>query len=160
MRWRKKPPQLNTIIKMKKILFLIAVLFVAVSATAQLATLAIPAGQTYKTYSTTHTITNTTAGYFLYNAIQQVPTTQDYIVRLDSVSGNHTNVAVVLQGQKFPESAWTTIATVNWKGTTADTTILISNATANRYMNYKVTFTGTGSGVTSIKNQKFKLYFE
>lgn len=145
---------------MKKILFLIAILFLAVSATAQLATLAIPAGQTYKTYPTTHTITNTTAGYFLYNAIQQVPTTQDYIVRLDSVSGNHTNVAVVLQGQKFPESAWTTIATVNWKGTTADTTILISNATANRYMNYKVTFTGTGSGVTSIKNQKFKLYFE
>ena len=145
---------------MKKFLFLIVMLFVTVALSAQLATLAIPAGQTYKIYSTSHNITNTTAGYFLYNAIQQVPTTQDYIVRLDSVSGNHTNVAVVLQGQKFPESAWTTIATVNWKGTTKDTTILIINATENRYMNYKVTFTGTGSGVTSIKNQKFKLYFE
>lgn len=145
---------------MKKFLVLIVTLFVAVTLSAQLATIAIPKGETYKSLPTAYTITGTTAGYFQINAGQVYPTTQDYIVQLDSVSGNHTNVAVVLQGRKFTNAAWTTIATANWKGTTKDTTIVISNNTANRYIQYKVLYTGTGTGVTRIKNQEIKLYLE
>ena len=77
------------------------------------------------------------------------------------MSGNHTNVAVALYGAKFATSAYSAIGSaVNWKGTTGDTTIVISNATANRYRYYKIVVTGTGTGVTKIDSQELKLYAE
>jgi len=57
---------------------------------------------------------------------------------------------------------WTIIGSaVNWKGTTADTTILISNATANRYSLYKTVVTGTGAAsTTKIDVMGLKLHLE
>lgn len=148
---------------MKKLFLILAVIFAVVSVSnAQLGTTVMNAGTTYAKVVSDYNITNTTAVYYQFKAGQHYPTTQDYVVNLDSISGNHTNVAVALYGQKSDlKGDWTAIgAAINWKGTTADTTIIISNSTANRYRNYKITFTGTGTGVTKIDTQELKLYLE
>lgn len=133
--------------------------FAVLFASAQ--TINVDKPETYKAYTTDVTVTNAVASTVYFNGRQDFPTTQDYLCQLDSTSGNHTNVAVALYGQKFETAAWSQIgSTVNWKGTTADTTIVISNATANRYRKYKAVFTGTGTGVTTVDSQEFKLYLE
>lgn len=128
---------------------------------AQMATVTIPTGQTYISYAIDNTLTNTTASYLLVKAPQHYPTTQDILVRLVEGTGNHTNVAVSLFGRKFDTGAWVAIGSaINWKGTTADTTIIISNATENRYRDYKINYVGTGTGTTTIDLQQVKLYLE
>lgn len=153
---------------MKKII-LFLMLIVAFVATAQTVTLPTMAGAaqdknaTAQTVLTDYTLTATTVRNFIWTAPQPKPTTQDFVINLDSLTGNHTNVAVALYGQKSQYKAdWTQIgSTVNWKGTTADTTILISNATANRYSLYKTVVTGTGAAsTTKIDVMGLKLYLE
>jgi hypothetical protein len=150
--------------KFISILFLFA--FTIVFATAQSVTLptmdSYVKGGTYQIINTDYTLTNATARTFIYTAPQPEPTTQDYVVKLDSLTGNHTNVSVALWGQKSSVKAdWTQIgSTVNWIGTTVDTTIIISNATANRYRNYKAVITGTGTGTTRVDVQELKLFKE
>lgn len=119
-------------------------------------------GASYQSVETDYTLTNTTARTFVFYPNFHQKSTQDYIVNLDSLTGNHTNVAVALYGQKSSVAAdWTQIgSTVNWLGTTADTTIIISNVTANRYRIYKVVLTGTGTGTTKVDNQELKLWRE
>ena len=128
---------------------------------AQMATKSIGLGVSEVRDVTNYTLINNTAQYWLVKANQKVPTTQDFIVKLDSLSGNHTNVAVQLMGQKSTDKGdWTNIGSaVNWKGTTADTTIIISNDTVTRYRNYKVVYTGTGTGRTTIYIQELKLWY-
>ena len=144
-------------------------LMVAFVATAQTVTLPTMAGATNninataQTVVTDYTLTATTVRNFIWTAPQPKPTTQDFVINLDSLTGNHTNVAVALYGQKSQyKGDWTQIgSTVNWKGTTADTTILISNATANRYSLYKTVVTGTGAAsTTKIDVMGLKLYLE
>lgn len=153
---------------MKKIIIFL-MLMVAFVATAQTVTLPTMAGAaqdknaTAQTVVTDYTLTATTVRNFIWTAPQPKPTTQDFVINLDSLTGNHTNVAVALYGQKSQyKGDWTQIgSTVNWKGTTADTTILISNATANRYSLYKTVVTGTGAAsTTKIDVMGLKLYLE
>lgn len=146
---------------MKRIIFLISAMLMIVSF-AKAQTLTVDMNKvTYAVIDANYNATNTTEVWFKFSAPKDFPTTQDFRVELDSLSGNHTNVAVALYGRKFSGDGWTAIgSTVNWKGTTADTTIIISNATANRFREYKVGFTGTGTGVTKIDKQEFKLYLE
>ena len=144
---------------MKKIVLILIAVLSFTFVNAQTAYVNKP--NTYVNYSTAITLTNTTPATMYFDGKQDFTTTQDYQVQLDSVSGDHTNVAVALYGQKFATSAWTQIgSTVNWAGTTADTTILISNTTANRFRKYKVVFIGTGTGVSTISNQEFKLWLQ
>lgn len=119
-------------------------------------------GASYQSVETDYTLTNTTARTFVFYPNFHQKSTQDYVVNLDSLTGNHTNVAVALYGQKSSVAAdWTQIgSTVNWLGVTADTTIIISNATANRFRIYKVVITGTGTGTTKVDNQELKLWRE
>lgn len=154
---------------MKKVLFLIVMLFSFLAMEAQIATKNIVYPNTYgKIVSPTaaasiYKITATTPGYVVFYAPMPRPATQDFTIRLDSVSGNHTNVVVAVYGQKSAlKGDWSAIGSaVNWKGTTADTIIVISNATANRYQNYKVLFTGTGAAsVTKITQVGLKLFNE
>lgn len=147
---------------MKKLIFLLAMLVGFVALQAQTVTLPPMGNATFQSVTATYNATNTTARVFLFTAPQAYKTTQDYAIRLDSVSGNHTAVAVALFGQKSPlKKDWTAIGSaVTWAGTTKDTIIVISNATAVRYMNYKVTVTGTGAGVTRVTQQDLKLYLE
>jgi len=145
---------------MKKLIVIFAILTLTISVNAQMLTTQLQRGQTYTEVTTDYTLTNTTAKYWQINALMDEMTAQDVIVHLDSLAGDHTNVAVALSGRKSDQtSTWTAIgSTVNWKGTTADTTIIISNTTENGYRQYKLTFTGTGTGTTTIANMELKLW--
>lgn len=151
--------------KILSILFLLAFCF-ALSIKAQTVTLqsmeAYRTGGTYQLVNTDYNLDTTTARTFIFTAPQAQPATQDYIVNMDSVFGNQTNVAVAIYGQKSAIQAdWTQIgSTVNWIGITSDTTITISNATLNRFRNYKAVITGTGNGRTKIDVQELKLFKE
>jgi hypothetical protein len=117
-------------------------------------------GYTYLEVSTPYTLTNTVGRTFKWSMAEPWPATQDFIVHLDSLSGNHTNVLVTLWGQKSAlKGDSTSIGTLNWKGSTADTTGIISNTTENRYLKYYTTFKGTGTGTTRINFQAIKLYW-
>lgn len=147
---------------------LFIMLLVGMTLTAQTVTLPSMAGAaqnpnaTAQVVITDYLLTNATARNFIFTAPQPKPCTQDYVIKLDSISGNHTNVAVALYGQKsILKGDWEQIGTtVNWKGTTADTVIVISNVTANRFSRYKSTVTGTGTGTTNIPDQALKNYLE
>lgn len=148
---------------MKKLILLLAMMIgFAVSAQTLLTTnIVLP--NTYVNVPTDYTLSVAVPGVWLINAQQHYPTTQDFICKLDTIVGtNPTNVAVALYGRKSALSAYTLIGdTVNWKLTTKDTVIVISNATANRYRDYKVTYTLTGAGsVAGLKNQEFKQWIE
>ena len=145
---------------MKKLLLLSLFAFVALAVNAQTYTYAMGA-KTYASSGVDRVITNTTVVNLVWFAPNDNPTTQDFLVQLDSTSGNHTNVAVQLMGAKFATGAYSNIGSaVNWTGSTGDTTIVISNATANRYRYYKIVVTGTGTGTTTIDSHELKLYQE
>jgi hypothetical protein len=153
---------------MKKIILMLVMLISMVAISAQIATVNILVPNTFgQIVSPTATadiykITNTTAGYTLTKASMNSGSKQDFVIKLDSVSGNHTNVAVAVYGQKSAlKGDWTQIgSTVNWKGTTRDTVIVISNATYVYYQNFKKVYTGTGTGVTKIGYDYTKLWLE
>lgn len=143
---------------MKK-LFILFALFIVFSANAQTVTIPL-AENNYISSLTDYTITGTTPRIIIFDARGIDWTTkQDFLYNLDSVSGNHTNVAIVTAGAKFATGAYSTIgSTVNWKGTTADTTIVISNASATLWNFFKITITGTGTGVSKVDALEVKLY--
>lgn len=146
---------------MKRIIFLIALMFaVAAISEAQIATLQMAPTQTYIEYTTNVTLTSTTPQYFLVYSQAPYYTAQAYVVQLDSVSGNHTNMAVAISGRVSDQtSTWTAIgSTINWTGS-SDTTIIFLNATENQYRQFKILFTGTGTGVSRIDNFEFKQYY-
>lgn len=146
---------------MKKLLFILAFIFAVVSAEAQFKTTTLHSGITYAEYSTDVTLTNAVVQYWKIVAPQNWYTAQTVIVQLDSLAGNHTNVAVALFGRVSDQTTvWTAIGSaINWKGTTADTVIIYTNATENLYREFKFQYTGTGTGTTTIDNQEFKQYF-
>lgn len=148
---------------MKKYIVLLIALMVGIFATAQ--TVTFPALDTETTYTyvgTDYSFTNSTARVFVFPTRSHYQTMQDYVIKLDSVSGNHTSVTVVLAGSKsLIKNTWTTIGTVVWTTVpvpSADTTIIISNATANQYRYFRATITGAGTGVSKVSDQEFKLW--
>jgi len=147
---------------MKKF-FVLLISLVAIFATsqAQMLSTTMPPAQTWATVATNYTLTDAVAQYWFISAPKDYYTAQAVVVELDSLSGNHTNVAVQLQGRYSSSSAtWNNIGSaVNWKGTTADTTIVILNATENGYREFKLLFTGTGTGTTRIDNMQFKMWY-
>ena len=149
---------------MKKFLSIIILSFIvlfSIQVKSQTIALAqMGTGSTYQLFTTDYTLTNTTVRIITFKAPYECPTTQDVTIQLDSLTGDHTNVAVALYGQKSAiVGDYTQIgSTVNWKGTTNDTTFTISNATPNRYLTFKLVYTGTGVGTTKINNQEFKFW--
>lgn len=151
---------------MKKLIFLFAMLMTVFVASAQKVTLpGLSDGQTYYYTPTDYTLTGTTGLYFTINTATPKPATQDFTIKLDSVSGNHTNVAVSLYGVKslIKNDSTQIGSTVNWVGIrggglSKDTVITISNATANRFKYYKWKVVGTGStGVSKVSDTELKL---
>jgi hypothetical protein len=145
---------------MKKFIFIAIFGLLAIFSQAQMATLNIPVNSSFVTLGTDYTLTNTTAQYLVVNAPQHSPTTLDFTVSLVKLTGTPTRVNIVLYGQKTADTPWVSIATGFWKVTTADTVMTLSNATANRYRNYKILYTPAGTGTSKIDKQDFKLYFE
>ena len=118
-------------------------------------------GDTYQYVPTDYTLSGTTARVFVFTSPQHTPTTQDYVIKLDSVAGGKQNVVVVLYGGKSAiKGDYTSIATKTWYMTSTDTVIVISNATANRYRYYKATVTAAGAGTRKVTDQELKLYRE
>jgi hypothetical protein len=147
---------------MKKFLFiLIAFVTLAATSQAQMLSTTMTPNQTWVNVATNYTLTDAVAQYWFISAPKDYYTAQAVVVELDSLTGNHTNVAVQLQGRYSSSSAtWNNIGSaVNWKGTTADTTIVILNATENGYREFKLLFTGTGTGTTRIDNMQFKMWY-
>lgn len=152
---------------MKNFKTLIAILFIALltfaacdDAEAQMRTDNLRPGVTYVDVSTDYTLTNAVAQYWAVNAGQNYYTAQELVINLDSASGNHTNVAIQLQGRITSMDAWANIGSaINWLGTTSDTSIVYSNTTENKYRQFKILYTGTGTGTTTIDRQVFKQYF-
>jgi len=145
---------------MKKLFVILVLAFVAFAANAQTNTWGM-SGENYILVQTDFTLTATTPRVFIFDArTLDWATKCDYLIQLDSVAGNHSNVAVQLSGSKFATGAYSTIGSaVNWKGTTIDTTIIISNASSAIWNYYKITVTGTGSdGNTKVDTQEFKFY--
>ena len=147
---------------MKRLILFIALMFAFAISNAQTVALTdLSGGATYRNVATDYTLTNTTARTFTITArdLHQMAA-QDLVIHLDSLAGNHTNVAVAFYGKKSTyTAAWTQIgSTVNWAGTTSDTTVTISNTTEAGYRYYKWTLTGTGTGTTTVANQELKLW--
>ena len=146
---------------MKNILVLFVCLLVGFVSVAQTAIGYADKPATIATVDTDYTLTNAVANSYLFYGRQDYPTTQDYTINLDTLVSGQSNVAVALYGRKNSYTAWVQIgSTVNWTATTADTTITISNATKNRYREYKPVITGTGTGTCTIDYQELKLYLE
>jgi hypothetical protein len=152
---------------MKKLFFLLALMFVFTISKAQttITTLYGEQGNTYLEYPTDVTLTNTTAKALYFYMKPDYYTATNFIVQLDSASGNHTNVSVALYGRISSEQAtWTAIGSaINWTGVHAsagcDTTILFTNATETAYRQFKLLFTGTGTGTTTICYSALKLWY-
>ena len=142
---------------MKKLLFLI-VLFLAFTALqAQIATKNIATGKSQTEYTTDVTLTNAVAQYLYVVSPQHTYTAQGVVVQLDSAGGNHTTVTLQLQGRYTTADAWQNAGTaVVWYGTSVDTTIAYLNAAENGFRQWKILFTGVGTGTTTIDNIFFK----
>lgn len=146
---------------MKKIIVLIGIMLAFASAimAQPMLTSYLEPGKSYVNVTTNHTLTNTTARYWQINAQPEWYTAQTVVINLDSLAGNHTNVAVQFRGRVSDQLGWSNIGSaINWAGTTADTTITITNTTENLYRQFSVLFTGTGTGTTTIDRMEFKFY--
>jgi len=149
---------------MKHFLFLISLILCVTAVSAQDKAVTLSQTKTFHSFAmgAADTITNNDQLYhFEVNANSHLKQTQDWLISLDSISGS-PNVAVLLQGKKFEDESWTNIGTaVTWKGTSSDTTIIISNTTANRYRFYKLGLDATATAQKSrITKCEFKVWLE
>jgi len=142
---------------MKRLILALVVMF-AISAisTAQNVTLYGQKGQQYFQYSTDVTITSTTPVWYLIKTDANWPTTQHILIDVDSVSGNHTAVALLLYGRNFDNAAWTSISsTIVNQGVDQDTDITLTNTNETRWRQFKILLTGTGTGVSTVDKLEF-----
>lgn len=116
--------------------------------------------ETYKNWSADYTITNTTVRNFEFTAIPKVPVTINYVVDLTKGTGSHTDCSVVLYGKCFNGDSWETIDSGTTGTITTTYHLELSTSVPKRYRYFKVAFTGTGVGTTTISSQEFKLWFE
>jgi len=153
---------------MKKYLCLLLLLIGFAFTQVKAQTVTVPAvfspTQTYQEVLTDYTLTNAVGRTFKWTLNQHYPTTQDFVVHMDSLTGNLTNVLVTVWGQKSAlKNDSTSIGTLNWIGRnpagSADTTGIISNTTENRYRRIYTTFKGTGTGTVRIDTQALKLFW-
>ena len=146
---------------MKNILILFLFAVISMTATAQEKSLSLDFNKTFM--STTNFLAKDTiaVGQTPYNiqiyVDKQVPCTQSVRIRLDSISA--PNVSIQLKGSVFGD-VWTNIGTaVVWSGTTSDTTIIIHNATANRFRYYDLVSTRV-AGKAHIRQFDLKVNLE
>jgi len=149
---------------MKKITLLIVLVMGFMFMNAQIATLNLNSGNTYKEYTTDVVLTNAVAQYFIVKAGQNWHTSPYIAVAVDSTTGNHTSLNIALTGRLTDQTTvWTAISDVTWDmdhvGSAADTIIITGAAAETFYREYKITFTPVGTGTSTITNFEFKQYF-
>lgn len=142
---------------MKRIILLIALMF-AITAISEAQTVSLYGkdGQQYFQYSTNVTITDAAPVWYLIKTDADWPTTQHILIDVDSVSGNHTAVALLLYGRNFDDAAWTAISsTIVDQGVDDDVNLTLTNTTETRWRQFKVLLTGTGTGVSVVDKMEF-----
>ena len=149
---------------MKKLVLFIGLLMAFTVVNAQISTLNLNSGQTYAEYTTDVVLTNAVAQNFRINAAQNWMTSPYIAVAIDSTSGNHTSLNIVLAGRMSDQTTvWTSISDVTWDmdhaGSAADTIIITGASAETFYRQYRVTFTPVGTGTSTITNFEFKQYF-
>jgi len=142
---------------MKKLFLIFALMFTfTVISIAQNVTLYGQDGQEYFKYTTDVTVTDATPVWYLIKTTTDWPTTQHIIVDFDSVSGNHTAMALLLYGRNFDDGAWTAISsTIVDGGVNSAIDITLTNTTETRWRQFKLLLTGTGTGVSTIDKVEF-----
>jgi len=81
----------------------------------------------------------------------------DALVKITEVAAS-AQTAVLWQGRKFDTDTWSTITTVNYKGTGADTSIYFTQVTTKQFYNqYRLLVTPTTTG--KVKITYLKAYF-
>jgi hypothetical protein len=144
---------------MKKLLIILTLIALTAVVGAQTVTVDLST-YTQKTYAVAQTLTNTTAKWFQFNAVKEVPISLNYSCLLTKGTGSHTETTVQLYGKCFVGDAWVLIDT-GLSGTITTTynlEIKVTNHLQYRY--FKVLFTGTGVGTTVIMNQNFKVWLQ
>ena len=149
---------------MKKLVLLLAMVMSFAFVEAQISTLNLNSGTTYAEYTTDVVLTNAVAQNFRINAAQNWMTSPYIAVAIDSTSGNHTSLNIVLAGRMSDQTTvWTSISDVTWDmdhaGSAADTIIITGASAETFYRQYRVTFTPVGTGTSTITNFEFKQYF-
>lgn len=125
---------------------------------AQDVTIAGAKGQKYFVYTTDVTITDATPVWFLIKTDADFPTTQHALIDCDSVSGNHTEIALTLLGRNFDTAAWTSISsTIVNPGVNSNIDNTLTNTTETRFRQYKLLLTPTGTGVSKVDKLEFLL---
>lgn len=114
---------------------------------------------TYKKWAVDYTLTNGVAQTFTVDAAKSYPSTQSLTLNFDKVSGSH-DVTVVLYGRCFSGDDWVQIATGSTGTISTTYDLTITNTVPNRYREFKWVATGTGTAVTTIDSQEFKLFLE
>lgn len=144
---------------MKKIVMLLALLAFGMLVSAQSYTLYGKTGQTYFKSTTDVTITNTTAVWVQINIDVDFPVGVKCVPVCDSVSGNHTAIALAVYGRAFEGGAWVDLSGTS-TGQGVDHTIAMDyyQYTEVRYRQFKILLTGTGTGVSKLDQLEFKVY--
>ena len=145
---------------MKHIILILAMVFVGISAFGQKSA-TIEIGNTYSAPADTLVVRNAKTTYMEFYSPQHYPTTQAFLVKLDTIDDGQTAIAVWLMGKVFVDDTYVAFGdTVTWKSSGADTTIIIKNETANRYRYIKASFDGTGTGLSGVSEMELKQWFE
>lgn len=127
---------------------------------AQTATYQLTKGTTYLNVATDYTLTNAVLQYFVFKAENNYPLAVDYQVLLTKGTGSQTEMAVVLYGRKFSSDDWTTIDSDLAGVITTTATVTLNFPGTLQYREFKVAFTGTGTGTTTISNQQIKVWYK
>lgn len=144
---------------MKKLIAIFAFLLAfTVTTEAQDVTIYGGQDQCAFSYTTNVTVTNTTPVWYLIKTLTDWPTTQHVLIDFDSVSGDHTAMALLLYGRNFDGAAWTAISsTIVDGGVNSGIDITLTNTTETRWRQFKLLLTGTGTGVSTIDRVDFLL---
>ena len=87
----------------------------------------------------------------LYDALKH-----ELRIKLDSVSGTPT-LNVALKGKWSTNDDWTSISNVDWAGSSSDTTIAISNGTAQEYRFLQVALDAVADSTQKAKVARIEL---
>ena len=146
---------------MKKYLIFLAIFLLSVVGFAQDKSFTIDVGRTLGDMSFTAADTlNESEEYWVeFNCAQDYPSTQSVYIDIDSIAGD-PHMYISLWGKKFAGESYTSIGdSVSWFDA-SDTTLTISNTTANRYRYYAVYFRSNATAQTAqVSDIIFKIWY-
>lgn len=143
---------------MKKLILFITIIAFALTVSAQDVTRSIGRNASNVSYTgiASDTITNTDSWDFQLN-LSAKDKLQGYnlYVALDSVSGTPADAAVLAGSQD--NSTFTTISTISWYGTSADTILIFNDVSTGilyKHLRLRITGTGTQKAIVNAINGK------